>query len=174
MTTRPILAESAEALAEVVFDPKLEKKIADTLKHYPTGRAALLPVLWLCQDRFGWIAPGVMRAVAQRLGESAAYVEGVVTFYTMFRTRPPARYVIQLCRTLSCAVCGGRELADHLQARLGIGAGERTPDGLFELLEVECLGACGNAPVLQINDDYYESMSPEKVDQVLEALGKKD
>lgn len=174
MTTRPIQMESAEALREVVFDPKLEKRIAETLKHYPTPRAALLPVLWLCQDRFGWIAPGVMRAVAERLGESAAYVEGVVTFYTMFRTRPPARFLIQLCRTLSCAVCGGPELAEHLSARLGINVGERTPDGNFELQEVECLGACGNAPVLQINDDYYESMSPERIDEVLEALGKRD
>lgn len=174
MTTRPILSEAAEGLREVAFDAKLEKKIADTIKQYPNPRAALLPVLWLCQERHGWISPGVMRAVAQRLGESPAYVEGVVTFYTMFRTRPPARFVLQVCRTLSCAVCGGKELAEHLTRSLGIGFGERTSDGLFELQAVECLGACGSAPVIQINDDYYENMSPERIDAVLAALGKKE
>lgn len=173
MTTRPLAPESEESLREVSFDAKLEKKIGDTLKQYPTPRAALLPVLWLCQDRYGWISPAVMRAVAARLGESPAYVEGVVTFYTMFRTRPPARYVLQLCTTLSCAVCGGKELAEHLTATLGIGFGERTPDGMFELRAVECLGACGGAPVIQINDDYYEGMTPEKIDAVLASLGKK-
>lgn len=173
MTTRPIVSEAAENLGEVTFDSKLEKKIGDVLKQYPTQRAALLPVLWLCQDRYGWISPGVMRAVAARLGESPAYVEGVVTFYTMFRTRPPARFVLQVCRTLSCAVCGGKELTEHLTKALGIGFGERTPDGLFELHAVECLGACGSAPVVQINDDYHEGMTPEKIDAVLETLGKK-
>ncbi len=173
MTTRPIVSEPAENLCEVTFDSKLEKRIADTLKQYPTPRAALLPVLWLCQDRYGWISPGVMRAVAQRLGENRAHVEGVVTFYTMFRTRPPASYVLQVCRTLSCAMCGGKELAEHLTTKLGVGFGERTPDGLFELHAVECLGACGSAPVVQINDDYYESMTPEKIDAVLETLTRK-
>lgn len=173
MTTRPLAPEAAETLREVVFDPKLEKRIGDALKQYPNPRAALLPVLWLCQERYGWISPGVMRAVAARLGESPAHVEGVVTFYTMFRTRPPARYVLQLCKTLSCAVCGGKELAAHLTAKLGIGLGERTPDGMFELQAVECLGACGGAPVIQINDDYYEGMTPERIDAVLETLGKK-
>lgn len=173
MTTRPLQVDATATLAIVTFDAKLEKKIADTLKHYPGPRAALLPVLWLCQERFGWISPGVMVAVAQRLGESPATIEGVVTFYTMFRTRPPARYLIQACRTLSCAVCGGTELMAHLREKLGIEFGQATADGMFELQAVECLGACGNAPVIQINDDYYESMSPERIDAVLDQLGGK-
>ncbi|HPC83889.1 MAG TPA: NAD(P)H-dependent oxidoreductase subunit E [Thermoanaerobaculaceae bacterium] len=174
MTTHPNLPEVPDGPSEVTFDARLDKKITETLKRYPNQRAALLPTLWLCQERFGWISPGVMRAVAARLGESPAYVEGVVTFYTMFRTRPPARYVLQVCRTLSCAVCGGKELLEHLTRTLGIAVGERTPDGLFELQAVECLGACGSAPVIQINDDYYENMSPEKIDAVLAELGKKE
>lgn len=174
MTTRPIVSEAAETLSDVSFDTKLEKRIADTLKQYPTQRAALLPVLWLCQERYGWISPGVMRAVASRLGESPAYVEGVVTFYTMFRTGPPARFVLQICKTLSCAVCGGQELTEHLTRTLGVGLGERTPDGMFELQAVECLGACGGAPVVQINDDYHEHMSPERIEAVLAALGRKE
>lgn len=174
MTTRANPAEPAVASGEVSFDAKLEKKLGETIKRYPTARAALLPVLWMCQERYGWISHPVMAAVAQRLGVSPAYVEGVVTFYTMFRTRPPARFVLQVCRTLSCAVCGGKELMTHLKERLGIDFGEQTADGMFELQAVECLGACGGAPVVQINDDYYEHQSPEQIDAVLEKLRGRD
>jgi NADH-quinone oxidoreductase E subunit len=170
MSTRAIQALPAEQLASVTFDDAIEERIQEVLTHYPAARAALLPVLWLCQERYGWISPGVIRAVAARLGESPAFVEGVATFYTMFYTTPPARYVLQVCETLSCAVCGGRELVDHLKQRLGIGFGEKTPDGVFQLVGVQCLGACGYAPVVQINDDYYENLDPAKLDAVLDAL----
>ena len=133
MSTRPIEAAPPAAVAEVVFDATMEERVRDLLRRYPTTRAAILPVLWLCQERYGWISPGVIRAVADRLGESPAFVEGVVSFYTMYYTRPPARYVLQVCTTLSCAYCGGRELVEHLKGRLGIGFGERTPDGEFQL-----------------------------------------
>lgn len=173
MTTRAIDAKPAEQLAEVQFTPTMERQIKEILARYPTTRAALLPVLWLCQERYGWISPGVIEAVARRLGEAPAYVEGVVTFYTMFYTRPPARYVLQVCTTLSCEVCGGRELVDHLRSRLGIDFGQKTADYMFQLVDVQCLGACGSAPVVQINDDYYENLTPEAVDEVLERLRKK-
>ncbi len=173
MTTAAIHAAPAEQLATVSFDPTMEERIAELLARYPTKRAALLPVLWLCQQRYGWIAPGVIEAVAARLGESPAYVQGVVTFYTMFYTSPPARYVLQVCETLSCAVCGGKELVEHLKAKLGIGFGERTPDGTFQLVGVQCLGACGSAPVVQINDDYYERLTNEQLDAILDELAKR-
>ena len=170
MTTRPLAVRPQESPAHVTFDKALEARIAEVLRRYPTRRAALLQVLWLCQERFGWISPAVISAVAERLGESAAFVESVVTFYTMYHTSPPARYVLQVCTTLSCSVCGGRELVDHLTTRLGIGFGEKTPDGSFQLAGVQCLGACGNAPVIQINDDYYENLTPQKLDAVLDEL----
>jgi NADH-quinone oxidoreductase subunit E len=154
----------------VAFDASLEARIQELLSHYPTARAALLPVLWLCQERYGWIAPGVVRAVAERLGESPATVDGVVTFYTMFRTSPPARYVLQVCETLSCAVCGGAELLHHLENRLGITAGEKTANGLFQIVGVQCLGACGSAPVVQVNDDYHENLTIERLDALLDEL----
>lgn len=172
MSTAAIHAVPAEQLTHVTFDATMEERIAELLTHYPTRRAALLPVLWLCQERYGWIAPGVIEAVAARLGESPAFVQGVVTFYTMFYTSPPARYVLQVCETLSCAVCGGRELLDHLKARLGIDLGERTPDGTFQLIGVQCLGACGSAPVVQINDDYYENLTIEQLDALLDELSQ--
>jgi NADH-quinone oxidoreductase subunit E len=173
MTTKPIEAAAPESVARVVFDTSLAGRIAELLTRYPTRRAALLPVLWLCQERYGWISPGVIEAVAGRLGESPAFVEGVVTFYTMFYTVPPARYVLQLCETLSCAVCGGRELIEHVEQRLGIKPGQQTADGLFQLVGVQCLGACGGAPVVQINDDYYENLTPVRLDAVLDELAKR-
>jgi len=170
VSTRPIAVAPKETTRDVKFDESMEARVADVLGRYPTTRAALLPVLWLCQERYGWISPGVIRAVADRLGESPAFVEGVVSFYTMYYTSPPARYVLQVCTTLSCDLCGGRELVEHLRGKLGIGFGERTPDGEFQLVGVQCLGACGNAPVIQINDDYYEDLTPSKLDAVLEDL----
>lgn len=173
MTTTAINAVPVEHLATVTFDASMEERIADVLTHYPSKRAALLPVLWLCQQRYGWIAPAVIEAVAARLGESPAFVQGVVTFYTMFYTSPPARYVLQVCETLSCAVCGGTELVEHLKARLGVRFGERTPDGTFQLVGVQCLGACGSAPVVQINDDYYENLTIDKLDTILDELSER-
>jgi len=173
MSTKPIEAVAPDSLARVVFDPSLEARIAELLTRYPTRRAALLPVLWLCQERYGWISAGVIEAVAARLGESPAFVEGVVTFYTMYYTKPPARYVLQVCETLSCAVCGGSELLEHLERRLGVKPGEKTADGLFQLVGVQCLGACGSAPVVQINDDYYENLTPARLDAVLDELARK-
>lgn len=170
MSTRAINAAAADEVAKVTFDTSMEERITEILPRYPTKRAAILPLLWLCQDRYGWISPGVMEAIADRLGESPAYVEGVVRFYTMFYTSPPAKYVLQLCETLSCAVCGGRELLDHVETRLGIKPGEKTADGVFQLIGVQCLGACGTAPVVQINDDYYENLTPQKLDEVLDEL----
>jgi NADH-quinone oxidoreductase E subunit len=170
VSTRPIVAASPESIEEVALDATMEERITELLRRYPTTRAAMLPVLWLCQERYGWISPGVMRAVASRLGESAAFVEGVVSFYTMYHTRPPAQYVLQVCTTLSCAWCGGRELVEHLKGKLGIGFGEKTPDGKFQLVGVQCLGACGNAPVVQINDDYYENLDVTSLDRILDEL----
>jgi NADH-quinone oxidoreductase subunit E len=170
MRTQPVVAAPPAAVEHVAFDASLESRIAELLGRYPSKRAALLPVLWLCQERYGWISPGVITAVAARLGESPAYVEGVVTFYTMYHTTPPARFVLQVCETLSCAVCGGNELLAHLEERLAIRPGEKTADGVFQLVGVQCLGACGNAPVIQVNDDYYENLTTEKLDALLDEL----
>jgi NADH-quinone oxidoreductase subunit E len=170
MPTEPVRAAAPEALRNVTFDAALEARVAELLTHYPTRRAALLPALWLCQERYGWISAGVIEALAARLGEQPAFVEGVVTFYTMYYTRPPAKYVLQACETLSCAVCGGKELIHHLEAKLGVKPGEKTADGVFQLVGVQCLGACGTAPVIQINDDYYENLTIEKLDALLDEL----
>jgi NADH-quinone oxidoreductase E subunit len=169
-STPPLEVAPAQELGEVRFDGEMEAGIEAALGRYPDPGAALLPVLWLCQERWGWIPAGVMRAVAERLGLSPSFVEGVVSFYTMYRRRPPGRYLIQVCTTLSCQLCGAAGLVDHLKRRLGIDFGATTPDGNFTLVDVQCLGACGEAPVIQVNDDYYTGLSVAAVDELLDRL----
>jgi NADH-quinone oxidoreductase subunit E len=168
--TQPLVVASIEDVATVEFDAALESEIAMAIARYPESSAALLPVLWLCQDRWGWISPGIMNAVGDRLGLSPAFVEGVVSFYTMYRLRPPGKYLLQVCTTLSCQLCGTPELVDHLRRKLGIDFGETTPDGLFSLSDVQCLGACGEAPVVQINDAYYSNLTTDQLDVILAEL----
>lgn len=168
--TAPLPVVPPEKLENVAFDAEMEGEIQALLDRYPTKQAALLPVLWLCQERWGWISPGVMRAVAERLELAPAFVEGVVTFYTMYQTAPPGKYLLQVCTTLSCQLCGASGLVEHLKEKLGIDFGQTTEDGRFTLIGVQCLGACGEAPVIQVNSDYYTDMTVEKLDRLLDEL----
>lgn len=168
--TAPLTVSPPEQLRQVRFDDAMEHSLAEILGRYPNSRAALLPVLWLCQERWGWISPGVTNAVAERLGLSPADVEGVTSFYTMFHRRPPGRFVLQVCTTLSCQLCGAARLVEHLKQKLGIDFGETSADGRFTLVDVQCLGACGEAPVLQINNDYYTDLDVERLDELLDRL----
>jgi NADH-quinone oxidoreductase E subunit len=168
--TAPLSVTPPEQLQEVRFDESMERTIEEILARYPTAQAALLPLLWLCQEKWGWISPGVTTAVADRLGLSPAYVEGVMSFYTMYLRRPPGRYLLQVCTTLSCQLCEAGSLVKHLKARLGIDFGETTADGRFTLVDVQCLGACGEGPVIQINNDYYTALDVERLDALLDGL----
>lgn len=169
-STPPLTVAPSSELTEVVFDDEMEQAVTALLARYPTTQAALLPLLWLCQDRWGWISPGVMEAVAARLALAPAYVEGVVTFYTMYQRQPPGRYLLQVCTTLSCQLCGTGALVEHLKEKLGIDFGQTTTDGRFTLLDVQCLGACGEGPVIQINNDYYTRLDIQQLDQLLDRL----
>jgi len=155
---------------QIEFTPENKKEFDALLTHYPNKRAALLPTLWLAQKQFGWISQKVMEYVGQLLELPAIKVYEVVTFYTMFNQKPVGKHHIQLCRTLSCELCGKGEILAHLKAKLGIGLGETTPDGRYTLTEVECLGSCGSAPMMQLNEDYYENLTPAKVDEILNGL----
>jgi len=168
--TAPLTVALPDAVAEVRFDGAMEREIEQILSRYPTTPAAVLPVLWRCQDRWGWISPGITRAVANRLGLSPAFVEGVLTFYTMYHRQPPGRYVLQVCTTLSCQLCGAADIVGHLRQRLGIDFGETTADGRFTLVDVQCLGACGEGPVVQINNDYYTGLTAQQLDELLDRL----
>jgi len=136
--------------------------------------AGVLPVLWLAQEQFGWISDEVMHYVAELLDVPFNHILGVVTFYTMYNKKPVGRYHIQVCANVSCMLRGSDNLVEHLEKKLGIKVGETTPDKMFTLDEVECLGSCGTAPMMQVNDDYYENLSAEKVDELLDEFrGKK-
>jgi NADH-quinone oxidoreductase E subunit len=169
-STPPLKVAPPEEVATVSFDDALEAQISGVLERYPTKQAALLPVLWMCQERWGWISPGIMAAIGKRLDLSPAYVEGVTTFYTMYLRTPPGKYVLQVCTTLSCQLCGTTPLVEHLRSRLGIDFGETTDDGRFTMIDVQCLGACGEAPIIQVNNDYYTVTDVEQLDKLLDEL----
>ena len=137
---------------------------------YPYPSGALLPVLWEIQNTNGWITPESEVWAAERLGLTPAHVHGTVTFYTMYKQKPSGKYHIQVCTTLSCMLRGSDELVEHLEQKLGIHVGEVTPDGKFSLVRVECLGSCGTAPMFQLNDDFHEDLTLDKVDELLDGL----
>lgn len=139
-------------------------------KTYETNQSALIPALHRAQADQGWLSPETQREVATLLGLSEQSVAGVVSFYTMFYQKPVGKYVLQVCRNLSCTMLGGESVRKRIEERLGIKEGETTPDGRFTLLEVECLGSCGTAPVVMVNDRYRENVSPDDVDRILSEL----
>jgi NADH-quinone oxidoreductase subunit E len=149
------------------FTDDNERVFQDTLKKYPTKMAALLPALWICQRQNGFLTPEIMEYVAGRLDLSPVHVYSVAEFYTMYHKRPAGKYHIMLCRTLSCTLCGCESLRDYVTKRIGIRPGEVSDDGMFSFEEVECLGSCGTAPVMRVNDVYCENMTSEKIDAVI-------
>ena len=157
-------------MTTVNFTPENQKKFNEFLTRYPNKRAALLPTLWIAQEQFCWLSNEVMEYVAHLLDLPPIKVYEVATFYTMFNKSPVGKYHIQVCRTLSCELCGKEQIVEHLKKKLGIELGETTPDGKFTLTEVECLGSCGTAPMAQINKDYHENLTTEIVDQLLSEL----
>ena len=152
------------------FSPETYQKFEETVNRYPKKEAALLPVLCLAQKEFGHLGEEAIEYVAQLMGQSPARVCGVVSFYTMLNTKPIGWHHIQVCRTLPCALRGAEKLTLFISKTLGIEVGQTTADGRFTLSEVECLASCGTAPMMQINDDYYENLTDEKVTEILAAL----
>ena len=156
----------------VCFSDKTKAEFDDLLKKYPDTQAALLPVLHLAQREFGYVSREVMDYVASLLKLPPSEVYGVATFYTMYNKKPVGRYFIQVCKNISCSMLGAEDIVKHLEKKLGIRTGETTKDNMFTLTTVECLGSCGTAPMMQINDDYYENLTAEKVDEILDSLKK--
>jgi NADH-quinone oxidoreductase E subunit len=152
------------------FSPEAYKQFEETVARYPRKEAALLPVLCLAQKEFGHLGQEAIDYVARLMGQSPARVSGVVSFYTMLHMKPIGSYHIQICRTLPCALRGAERLTSFVSKTLGIEVGQTTPDGRFTLSEVECLASCGTAPMMQINDDYYENLTDEKATEVIAAL----
>jgi NADH-quinone oxidoreductase subunit E len=146
------------------------KKIEGLISKYPVRRSALIPSLHVVQADAGYVSSEAMQEVAQIFGLSPNEVYEVASFYTMFHRKPVGRHVIQVCTNISCLLCDCEAIVAHLQKRLGIEPGETTPDQRFTLIEVECLASCGTAPVVQINDQYYEKLTTDSLDQILDGL----
>ncbi|HEY6214590.1 MAG TPA: NADH-quinone oxidoreductase subunit NuoE [Vicinamibacterales bacterium] len=171
--------KSGRALEEegppFVYTPENRARFDAIIGRYPPDRrrSAVLPALYLVQHQQGYITANGIRHVAELLGISKADVEDVVSFYTMFYTRPVGRFVLQVCRTLSCALNGAERVTEALSDTIGIKSGETDPSGTFTLLEVECLGACDRAPVVMVNDAWHECLKPEDAARLIDDLKTK-
>ena len=157
----------------IQFSQSAKEKVEELKRVYPTKDACLLPVLHIAQKEFGYISPEVMEYVAVVVGVSPARVYGVATFYTMYNKKPVGKYHVQVCTNISCHLEGSAQIVNTLKSVLGIKEGQTTKDNMFTLSAVECLGACGFGPVVQINDDYYEQCTEQKVKEIIEGLRKK-
>jgi NADH-quinone oxidoreductase E subunit len=160
------------SVAAIPVTPETDRRIDAILDRYPRRSSALLPALHLVQEEKGWISEEAMAYVAGKIGVSPAFVAGVVSFYTMYHRRPVGTHHIQVCRTLSCMLRGGRDVMNRLRERLGIEPGQVTTDGRVSLEWVECLGACDTAPCAQVNDEDVPLLDPAKADTLLESLRK--
>ena len=159
-----------EAGETCVFPPEAMERIEKILTRYPTKQSALLPVLWVAQETWGWISKEAAEEVARLLDLPPSHVDGVLTFYTMYNLRPVGQNLIQVCTSISCHLAGAGSLLEHCKKRLGIGLAETTPDGKFTLTEVECIAGCDKAPSVMVNETYYEPMDAEKLDDLLDRL----
>ncbi len=146
------------------------QKIEALIPRYPVSRSALIPSLHLAQAEAGYISDETISEIAEIFGLTPNEVHEVTSFYTMFFKKPMGKYVLQVCTNISCLLSDSDSIMAHLQKRLGIRPGETTSDGRFSLLEVECLASCGTGPVVQINDEYHENLTPEKLDVILDGL----
>ena len=150
-----------------IFSPKLAARLDALVQRYPLKRSALIPMLLYAQDEIGYLSDAVIGEVAHRIGITPLEVRNVATYYSMLRFKPVGKYNVQVCTNISCMLRGAYELYDRFQEELGIGPKGTTPDGLFSLEEVECIGACCWAPAIQVNYEFHEELSPNHVPRIL-------
>ena len=155
-----------------VLTPERRQKFEELASHYPPDqrKSAILYALFMVQEQQGWVSASAMRHVAEVIGCTPAEVEDVVSYYAMFYRQPVGKYVLQVCRTLSCALRGAERVTEAIGEALGIGVGETDASGTFTLVEVECLGACDRAPVVMVNDGWHEVLRPEDVRRLLDDI----
>jgi NADH-quinone oxidoreductase subunit E len=151
-------------IANTIFSPELAARFDHLVTIYPLKRSALVPMLLYAQDEVGYVSDAVVAEIAERLDLLELDVRNVLSYYSMLRTKPAGKYNVQVCTNISCMLRGGYEILDHCKHKLGIDHKGVTPDGVFSLEEVECIGACCWAPAIQINYDFHDDLTPEKVD----------
>ncbi|HET9919166.1 MAG TPA: NADH-quinone oxidoreductase subunit NuoE [Ktedonobacteraceae bacterium] len=151
-----------------MISEQAKQRMRDLAARYPVGRSAVMPALYIAQQEEGYITQEGLQAVADAIGMTVNDVESVATFYTMYYQQPQGRKQIKVCNSISCYLRGCDKLVQQLEQRLGIKAGETTPDGNYTLKTVECLASCGTAPVLQVNDEFVENLTPEMIDALVD------
>jgi NADH-quinone oxidoreductase subunit E len=154
------------------FSDEFESRFAEMVPHYPTKRSALVPTLLYAQDEVGFLSDEVIAEIAARLELTELEVRNVISYYSMLTVKPRGKYNVQVCTNIACMLRGGEELFEHCRKKLGVGHKGTTPDGVFTLEEVECIGGCSWAPAVQVNYDFHENLTVEKLDKVLEGLKK--
>jgi len=154
------------------FSAEFEQRFTEMLTHYPSKRSVLVPTLLYAQDEVGHLSDEVIAEIAQRLELKELDVRNVISYYSMLTMKPRGKYNVQICTNIACILRGADELYHHCQDKLGIRHKQTTPDGQFSLEEVECIGACSWAPAMQVNYDFHENLTPEKVDTILDGYKK--
>ena len=155
------------------FSDQFEQRFSEMLTHYPTKRSVLVPTLLYAQDETGFLSDEVIAEIAGRLELSELDVRNVISYYSMLTTKRRGKFNVQVCTNIACMLRGGEELYEHCKERLGVGHKQTTPDGVFSLEEVECIGACSWAPAVQVNYDFHENLTPAAMDKVLESYRAK-
>ena len=150
------------------FSDQFEQRFSDMVTHYPTKRSVLVPTLLYAQDEAGYLSDEVIAELAERLELTELEVRNVISYYSMLTTKPRGKFNVQVCTNIACMLRGGEQLLEHCEQKLGIGHQQTTSDGLFSLEEVECIGACSWAPAVQVNYDFHENLTTEKMDKILE------
>jgi NADH-quinone oxidoreductase E subunit len=166
------LINKSKIIMKFEFTQENLDRIENVLHKYPFKKAAVMPVLYIAQEQNGWISGEVITEIAGLLEMPPEEVLGVVTFYTMYHKKPAGKFHIQVCTNVSCMLRGGYDIYNQVKEKLGISNGEVTADSQFSLEEVECMGSCGTAPMIAVNEDFYENLSQEEVDKILESLQK--
>ena len=151
-----------------MFSEDAIKELEEIRAKYPSARGALLPAIYIAQREFGHMSPEAYEAVSEALGVPKAMVRGIATFYAMYKHRPMGRHIVQLCTNISCMILGAEKLVDLMKNRYGLEPGGMTPDGRFSLVIMECIGACGTAPAMLVNDDFYENLTEQYIEEILE------
>lgn len=155
------------------FSQEFERRFAEMLTHYPTKRSVLVPTLLFAQDEVGFLSDDVIQEIATRLDLTDLEVNNVISYYSMLTKKPRGKFNVQVCTNIACMLRGGEELLEHCKQKLGVGHKGITSNGLFSLEEVECIGACSWAPAVQVNYDFHENLTPEKMDNVLKEYERK-
>ena len=156
------------------FSDQLEKRFSEMITHYPAKRSVLVPILLYVQDELGSITDEAIAELAQRVDLTELEVRNVISYYSMMRTHAIGKYNLQVCTNVSCLLRGGEEILDHCKKKLGVGNKQSTSDGLFHVEEVECIGACSWAPAMQVNYDFHENLTPEKIDALIDGIKQKE